>query len=104
MRKYVNGILKVLISNRSSHKDYERLIYILFLLIGFEQALFAQKIDTLRTERLELRLEPDLVGFIPCGKEWFQVQKDAWKLEIDKDVRNEKAWNCNICFKKRKKK
>ena len=70
----------------------KRLIYILFLLIGFEQALFAQKIDTLRTERLELRLEPDLVGFIPCGKEWFQVQKDAWKLEIDKDVRNEKAW------------
>lgn len=55
----------------------KRLIYILFLLIGFEQALFAQKIDTLRTERLELRLEPDLVGFIPCGKEWFQVQKDA---------------------------
>lgn len=70
----------------------KRLIYILFLLIGFEHALFAQKIDTLRTERLELRLEPDLVGFIPCGKEWFQVQKDAWKLEIDKDVRNEKAW------------
>ncbi len=70
----------------------KRLIYILFLLIGFEQALFARKIDTLRTERLELRLEPDLVGFIPCGKEWFQVQKDAWKLEIDKDVRNEKAW------------
>ena len=71
----------------------KRLIYILFLLIGFEQALFARKIDTLRTERLELRLEPDLVGFIPCGKEWFQVQKDAWKLEIDKDVRNEKAWD-----------
>lgn len=74
----------------------KRLIYILFLLIGFEQALFAQKIDTLRTERLELRLEPDLVGFIPCGKEWFQVQKDAWKLEIDKDVRNEKAAQLQI--------
>ena len=53
----------------------KRLIYILFLLIGFEQALFAQKIDTLRTERLELRLEPDLVGFIHVEKNGFKFKK-----------------------------
>ena len=70
----------------------KQLIYILFLLVSFGQALFARGTDTLRVERLELCLEPDLVSIVPCGKEWFQTQKDAWKQEIDKDARNEKAW------------
>lgn len=66
--------------------------YILYLFIGLSTTLSAQITDSLKVGRLELRLEPGLVDFIPCGKEWFQVQKDAWKLEIDKDPRNKRSW------------
>lgn len=73
----------------------KQFIYMLFLFIGWGQVAQAQFADTLKTERLELRLEPGLVDFIsfsPCGKEWFQAQRDAWKPELDEDMRNERAW------------
>lgn len=75
----------------------KRFIYILFFLIGLIQGLFAQHTDNLDAKRLDLRLEADFVSFVPCGKEWFQVQKDAWKVEIDKNPRNERAWE-NYCL------
>lgn len=73
----------------------KQFIYLLFLFIGLGQVVQAQSADILKTERLELRLEPglaDFISFSPCGNEWFQVQKDAWKPELDKDMRNERAW------------
>lgn len=76
-------------------KMMKQYIYILFLFIGWGQVAQAQPAGTLKTERLELRLEPGLVDFIsfsPCGKEWFQAQRDAWKPALDKDMRNERVW------------
>lgn len=70
----------------------KRIIYVLSLLMGLGQVALAQPADTLKVERLELRLEPGLVDFMPCGKKWFQVQKDAWKLEVDKNPGSLPAW------------
>lgn len=70
----------------------KRLIYILFLFIGLGQVSLAQTTDALRTERLELHLEPSVATFIPLKREWLQAQKDAWKVELDKNPRNVKSW------------
>lgn len=64
-------------------------IYLLFFIIGFGQTVVAQE-----TKRLEVSLmgTPFYLG-IP----WYQDQKDAWLAELNKDWRNEKAWD-NYAF------
>ena len=63
----------------------KQFIYLLFLLIGLGQTLFAQS-----TELLEVRL---LNGMpFPLGKDWHQAQKEGWKEEVEKDKKNVRAW------------
>lgn len=62
-----------------------RFIYILIFFISMGRILFAQS-----TELLEVRL---LEGIpLPLGRDWYRTQKEAWKVEINKDKRNARAW------------
>ena len=54
----------------------KQFIYILFLLVSFGQALFAQSVET---ELLEVRLLERMP--FPLGKDWYQAQKEGWKAE-----------------------
>ena len=55
----------------------KQLIYILFLLVSFGQALFAQSVET---ELLEVRLLERMP--FPLGKDWYQAQKEGGKAEV----------------------
>lgn len=65
----------------------KQLIYILFLLVSFGQALFAQSVET---ELLEVRLLERMP--FPLGKDWYQAQKEGWKAEVMKDKKDVRAW------------
>ena len=65
----------------------KQFIYILFLLVSFGQALFAQSVET---ELLEVRLLERMP--FPLGKDWYQAQKEGWKAEVMKDKKDVRAW------------
>ena len=69
-----------------------RFIYLLYFLIILGQVTTAQN-----TKPLEI----SLMGYpIPLEISWYQTQKEAWKIELKKDKRNEKAWDnyAYACF------
>jgi len=67
----------------------KQLIYILFLLVSFGQALFAQSVET---ELLEVRLLERMP--FPLGKDWYQAQKEGWKAEVMKDKKDVRKTIC----------
>lgn len=74
-------------------------LYLLLLLIGTGQTLFAQKVEPLEIRLMEFP--------IPLGEDWYQAQADAWRLQLKKDRKNETAWAnylfaCNAMIREEK--